>query len=162
MTRLFHLTAAAALIALGVIAAHPTTARVRDPRAELSRLTKAAGLVYQDSQPVAGAGTLLSFKELGCASDVDILYMPGLSRIGGAAEDEIDASGRKATFIYDGAVIPAIGPSNLMPRWAWRKLLVATDLKTAEPWQSIALALLVPRGCAPPHLDWATLRRGGI
>ena len=80
--------------------------------------------------------------------------MPALSRIRGAAQDEIDASNRKATFIYDDAVTPAIGSSDLMPRWAWRKLLVATDLKAAEPWQSIALALLVPQGCAAPRLAW--------
>lgn len=100
---------------------------------------------------------MLGFRPATCSSDVEVVYLPSLSRIDAAMLAK-DGGGRATTtYVYDGEVIGGLQPLDLGPRWLWRKLQVMARLRSREPWQSIALALVAPRGCAAPPIDWTSL-----
>ena len=158
MTRWFH-AAAAALFLLSVWAglgrdpAGPAT----DPKSQLIALMARSGLAYEAEQPLFEGGSALRFKQAACPSDLEVIYLPSLSRIAPTEFMRTGDPGAKAIFVHDGDVIDGLSPQDLMPRWLWRKLLVAVRLRPSEPWQSIVLALRVPSHCTPPAIDWRSL-----
>lgn len=160
MTRWFH-AAAAALFLLAVWAGfgREPEGPVTDPKSQLIDLLARSGLAYQGSQVLFEGGSALRFKQAGCPSDFEVIYLPSLSRIAPSELVRTGDPGAHAIFVHDGDVIDGLGPLDLMPRWLWRKLLVAVRLRASEPWQSIALAVRVPRSCAPPSIDWRSLTR---
>jgi hypothetical protein len=160
MTRWFHALAAAlfALAVWGALGRGPPPSNT-DARSQLIALLGRSGLDYAADQPLLGGGDMLGFRLAGCPRTVELAYLPSLSRLPPAALARIGEPGSTATFIHDGEIIGGLGSLELMTRWVWRKLLVAVRLRPSEPWQSIALALLVPRGCSTPPIDWGALTR---
>ena len=158
MTRWFH-AAAAALFLLSVWAGlgRDPAGPVTDPKAQLVALLARSGLAYEAEQPLLEGGSALRFRQAGCPSDLEVIYLPSLSRIGPTEFTRIGESGAKAILVHDGDVIDGLSPQDLMPRWVWRKLLVAVRLRPSEPWQSIVLALRVPSQCPAPAIDWRSL-----
>jgi hypothetical protein len=160
MTRWFHATAAALLV-LSIWAGldrEPGRPNA-DPTRQLIELLARSGLDYRGDQPLLGGASALTFRLAGCPSDLKLILFPALSRVPSAPLARLDEGGAKATFVHDGDIIDGLGPLDLMPRWFWRKLLVAVRLRPSEPWQSIAFAWLVPRNCATPPIDWRSLTR---
>jgi hypothetical protein len=158
MTRWFHAAAAALLVlvvwtGLGRDADQPAT----DPRSQLIELLARSGFAYEGAQPLFEGGSAIRLKQAACASDFELVYLPSLSRIAPAELARIGGPGASPIFVHDGDVIDGLSSLELMPRWVWRKLLVAVRLRAAEPWQSIALALFVPRNCVSPPIDWRSL-----
>jgi hypothetical protein len=160
VTRLFHAAAAAffLLAAWAALASKPP-ATAAEPRAELIQMLAKSGVGFQRERSIFEGGSVLSFKLATCPRDIELVYFPWLLRIKASQLARIHDAETTATFIYDGEVIADLGTIELMPRWFWRKLLVAFRLKAAEPWQGIALALLAPRGCETPPIDWSALTR---
>ena len=158
MTRWFH-GAAAALLILAVFAGfgRGPGQPVPEPRAQLIGLLAKSGLAFEGEQPLFEGGSALSFKQAACPTDFKLIYLPSLSRIAPAQLAQASGLGAKPVFVHDGDVIGGLGSLDLIPRWLWRKLLVAVRLRPSERWQSTALALFVPRNCAPPPIDWRSL-----
>jgi len=69
----------------------------------------------------------------------------------------IHAARRPPLVIHDGEVTTGLGVGDIMPRWLWRRLLVALNLKANEPWTSALLVVLFPTDCKTPTIDWAGL-----
>jgi hypothetical protein len=160
VTRLFHVVAAAFfLLAAWAGLAPKPPATTAEPKAQLIQMLGKAGLDYQREQPIFEGGSVLSLKSATCPSDIELVYFPALSRITASQLARMHDAKTTATFIHDGEVIAGLGTIDLMPRWFWRKLLVALRLRAFEPWQSIALALLTPRECAMQPIDWPALTR---
>jgi hypothetical protein len=160
MTRLFHVVAATLFLLAawaGLAPKPPTT--TGEPKAQLIQMLGKAGLEYQREQPIFEGGSVLSFKLATCPSDIQLVYFPALSRITALQLARMRDAETTVTFIHDGEIIAGLGTLDLMPRWFWRKLLAALRLRTFEPWQSIALALLTPRKCEMPPIGWPALRR---
>jgi hypothetical protein len=158
MTRWFHAAAATLLViavwaGLGGNPAGPAA----DPRSQLVGLLARTGLEYEGDRPLLGGGSVLRFRLAACPSELAVIYFPSLSRITSTDLATIDQAGAKVSFIHDGEVVGGLGPLDLAPRWLWRKLLAEVRLRPSEPWQDIALALLVPRGCRAPPIDWRSL-----
>jgi hypothetical protein len=160
MTRLFHVVAATFFLLAAWAGLSPKPpATTAEPKAELIQMLGKSGLGYEREQPIFEGGSVLSFKLATCPSDIELVYFPWLLRITAAQLARMHGAESTATFIHDGEVIAGLGTIELMPRWLWRKLLVAFRLEAAEPWQSIALALLAPRKCDMPPIDWPALTR---
>jgi hypothetical protein len=160
VTRLFHAVAATVfLLAAWAGLAPKPPATTPETKEQLIRMLGKSGLDYQREQPMFEGGSVLSFKLATCRSDIELVYFPALSRITASQLARIHAAETTATFIHDGEVIAGLGTIDLMPRWLWSKLLVAFRLRAAEPWQFIALALLAPRQCEMPPIDWPALTR---
>ncbi|HEX3408293.1 MAG TPA: hypothetical protein VHS81_13740 [Caulobacteraceae bacterium] len=158
MTRWFHAAAAALFVlvvwtGLGRDADPPAT----DPRPQLIELLARSGFAYAGARPLLEGGSALRLRHASCRSDFELVYMPALSRIAPSELARIGGPGATVIFVHDGDVIEGLSPPELMPRWVLRKLLVAVRLRRAEPWQSIALALFVPRNCVSPPIDWRSL-----
>jgi hypothetical protein len=160
MTRLFHVVAASffLLAAWAGLAPKPPS-NASEPKTQLIQVLEKAGLDFQREQRIFEGGLVLSFKSATCPSSIELVYFPALSRISAAQLARMHDTEATAIFIYDGEVIAGLGTIDLMPRWFWRKLLAALRLRAAEPWQSIALALLAPRECEMPPIDWPALTR---
>ncbi len=159
MTRLFHGFACALfLAALWFNFLHPSTQPPsKDPRARLIELMTEAGLVYSAQRAMVGAETALSFSQSGCAWPTEILYLPTVNHISPIAMAKIDTAKARSLIVYDGEVVAGLGSGDIMPRWLWRKLLIAFNLKPPDPWTSIILVALVPPGCEAPRVDWMRL-----
>jgi hypothetical protein len=160
MTRLFHVLAATFfLLAIWVGLAQKPPAIAAEPKAQLVQMLGKAGLDFQREQPIFEGGLELSFKSAMCPSEIELVYFPSLLTITASQQASIHDDKTTVTFIYDGEVTAGLGTLDLMPRWLWRKLLMALKLRTFEPWQLIGLTLLAPRECEMPPIDWLALTR---
>jgi hypothetical protein len=160
MTRLFHIVAATFFLLAAWAGLVPKPlATAAEPKAQLIQMLGKAGLDYQRERPIFEGGSDLSFKLAACPSEIELIYLPILSRINASRLARMHDPNTTATFIHDGEVIAGLGTVDLMPRRLWRKLLAALRLRAVEPWQSIALALLAPHECDMPPIDWPALTR---
>jgi hypothetical protein len=158
MTRLFHVVAAAFFLLAAWAGLAPKPAiTTTETKAQLIQMLGKAGLDYQREQPIFEGGSDLTFKLAACPSDIEIIYFTSLSRITASQLARMHDAETTATFIHDGEVIAGLGTIDLMPRQFWRKLLAALRLRASQPWQFIALALLAPRECQIPPIDWPAL-----
>jgi hypothetical protein len=159
MTRAFHILA---FVLISVVAWVDVTRPLPqrgplDPTAQLIELMTEAGFVYLDASPLSRAENILSFKRKNCSATTDIIFLPTLYRISDNALEKIANATGTTSFIYDGEVVPGLSAFVLIPRYYWRKLLVTINLRSPQLWQSIALAVLVPKGCEAAPVDWMKL-----
>lgn len=162
MTRAFHAAAAAIMLAAAWLTLIPPAARatLHDPQAQLIGVLREAGLIYTGRRDIAQGEALLTFGQFGCAAQAGVIYMPWVSRMSPTAVALIAHARVPPVFVNDGEVVSGFSMTEVLPRWAWRRLLVLLRLRHDEPWTSINLAVLTPRGCALPPIDWARLPRG--
>jgi hypothetical protein len=162
MTRIFHAVAGAIILAAAWLTLQrpPAKANVHDPQAQLIDLLQQSGLTYAGRRDIAQGEALLAFQQFGCAAQTAVLYLPWLSRMSPPARSVIARSPTLPIYVNDGEVVGGLGMIELMPRWAWTRLLVLLRLKHEEPWTWISLAVLSPPDCPLPPVDWARLPRG--
>jgi hypothetical protein len=162
MTRLFHAAAGAIILAAVWLTVNrpPARANTYDPQAHLIELMQRAGLVYAGRRDIAQGEALLAFSQFGCPAQTAVLYLPWLSRMSPPTRALIARAATPPIYVNDGEVVDGLGMMQLMPRWAWRRLLVLLRLKHDEPWTSISLAVLPAPDCLLPPIDWARLPRG--
>jgi len=159
MRRAFHLFAAALLVSIVVflglrIRSQPTDG---DPQAQLIALMDQSGFNHLGLRRISGYETSLSFGRSDCATPVEILYLPAIYHISNNAYARVESFGGTRIFVHDGDRVAGLSAGTLLPRWAWRKLLVAVGIKRARSWQSTALAVLDKGDCILGRIDWQKL-----
>jgi hypothetical protein len=162
MTRVFHAAAGAIILTAVWLGFNrpPAKAIAYDARAHLIAVMQQAGLTYTGRRELVQDETILSFSQVGCRAGTAVIYVPWVTRLSPVARGIIDAASRPPVYINDGEVVTGVGMAEIMPRWSWRRLFAYLKLRRDEPWTSIILAVLSPRDCPLPPIDWARLPQG--
>lgn len=156
MERLFH-AACAVVLCVSIVAFLQGDERERlitDPRADLFSFLRANGGVIGDPVPLMNGEVVVELTLPGCANSGGLLYMPVIHRISDPARALMQGADR-AVFVHDRTEVGSLTAWRIIPRWLARRLAVNFQILSEDPWISIAFALLPPKGCTWPTLDWS-------
>ena len=156
MERLFH-AACALVLCLSIVAFLQGDQRerlIQDPRADLFAFLRASGGVLADQIPLMNGEAVVQLTLPGCATPGGLLYLPVIHRISDPARAILEGSD-SAVFVHDRTEVGSLAAWRIIPRWLTRRLAVNFQILPEDPWISIAFALLPPKGCTWPKLDWS-------
>lgn len=168
MERIFH-AVCAGVLALSIVAFIEGGDRetlTADPPGDLAAFLRANGAVLGEPRPLLNDEFVMPLTLPGCDAPGRLVYMPVIHRIsdlaraqwqGAAGQTEAGRDENRVVFVHDRGEVASLAAWRIIPRWLARRLVVNFQLTAENPWISIAFALVPPKACTWPKLDWSRL-----
>jgi hypothetical protein len=157
MQKLFHAACVLILAAsLWSMSAQAPPLPAPDPKEQLLRFLASSGFAFVGERRILGDEIVIEVKAAACDRPYEVLLLPTIHRISDIAWSLIGQH-QDVVMIHAGQTIGSFNPSTLIPRWLYQRALVNFQIKSEDPWISIALAVFTPQGCAYPPIRWANL-----